>query len=381
MIIAVDEAIPYLQKALGNLGEIRPFSSGSIDPRDVRDAGALVVRSVTRVGSDLLEGSRVRFVGTASVGTDHLDLPYLQARGIRVANAAGCNANAVAEYLVAALLAMAARKNWDLSAMTIGIIGVGHIGSLVEKKAAAIGMTPLLCDPPLRETTGDNRYGFLEDIIDADVLSLHVPLTLDGPYPTRHMIDHNVLQRLTRRQLIINTSRGSVVSGSALHRALRERRIAGAVLDVWENEPHIDFELLDMVDIGTAHIAGFSQDGKATGTAMVLDALCDFLGVEATWDSRSVLPGTERLLPKDGMKGQDLVHSVVSRAYDVRRDDRSLRALKQLPKAAAAESFERLRISYAFRPEFSHFVVETPDGTGMDKTFESLGFQVCTRKF
>lgn len=379
MIIAIDEAIPYLQEAFGAAGEIRPFSSRSVGPIDVRDADALVVRSVTRVGPDLLAGSSVRFVGTASVGTDHLDLTYLRGRGIRIANAAGCNANAVAEYLVAALTAVAERKGWDLTGKSIGIIGVGHIGSLVEKKTAALGMKPLLCDPPLREITGDSRYGFLEDVLGADILSLHVPLTAEGPHPTRHMIDHSVLLRLSARQFVINTSRGAVVSGDALKRALRERRIAGAVLDVWEDEPQIDFELLDLVDIGTAHIAGFSQEGKARGTAMVLDALCHFLGVEARWDGRGIVFGHAGLRPQEGTEGQDAVRSVVSQAYDIWRDDKSLRALKEMPAATAAEAFDRLRTSYPFRREFSHFIVELPEGTGIAGTFRGLGFQVSTR--
>ncbi len=378
MIIAVDEAIPYLQEAFGKAGEIRLFSSRSVCSTDVRDADALIVRSVTRVGRDLLEGSSVRFVGTASAGTDHLDLGYLKERGVRIANAAGCNANAVSEYLIAALLAIAERKSWDLSGMSIGIIGVGHIGSLVEKKTAAIGMKPLLCDPPLREITGDARYGFLRDVLDADILSLHVPLTLDGPYPTRHMIDQNALRRLTARQLVINTSRGAVIACQALKRALQEGRIAGAVLDVWEDEPQVDFELLDLVDIGTAHIAGFSHDGKVSATAMVLQALCDFFGLEATWDGRNALPGAATLRPQDGTSGQDALRSVVLQAYDIRRDDAGLRALKHMPETAAAESFERFRVSYAFRREFSRFIVEPRNGHGMDETFEGLGFQIGT---
>jgi erythronate-4-phosphate dehydrogenase len=376
MIIAADEAIPYLQAAFAGVGELKLFSGRSVRREDVRGADALVVRSVTKVGADLLEGSSVRFVGTATIGTDHIDLDYLSARGIRIANAAGSNARSVAEYVTAALLETAEAKGWRLSKKSIAAIGVGHVGSLVEKVAAALGMKVLLCDPPLRESTGDKRYGFLDDVLGADILSLHVPLTKAGPYPTWHMIDGGVLGRLTPRQYLINTSRGAVVCGPDLKRALRERRIEGAILDVWEGEPKIDYDLLDLVDLGTSHIAGFSMDGKVCGTAMVLEALCRFFGIEHRWDSRSIFPEPQRLRPQAGLEGQMAVRSVVRQAYDIRRDDASLRALKGMPGDAAAQRFDRLRIDYPLRPEFRHFVVELAEGSSLASTFRALGFQV-----
>ncbi len=378
MIIAVDETIPFLQAAFAPLGEIRLFSGRSVRAADIRDADALIVRSVTRVGAGLLEGSSVRFVGTATIGMDHLDLDYFHARGIHVANAAGSNANAVAEYVTAALLATAERKGWNLSEKSLGIVGVGHIGSLVEKKATALGMEVLLCDPPLRESTHDLRYGFFDDVVGADILTFHVPLTTEGPYPTRHMIAREVLERLAPHQFIINSSRGAVVCGPDLKQALMGRRIAGAILDVWEGEPGIDRELLDWVDLGTPHIAGFSLDGKVCGTVMVLDELCRFIGIRKTWDSRQVFPSRRRMRPEAAARGQDAVCSVVLQAYDIREDDAALRALKGMPGKAAAERFDRLRIDYTLRCEFSHFIVELAEETGMAGVFKALGFAVET---
>jgi erythronate-4-phosphate dehydrogenase len=376
MIIAVDEAIPYLQPAFSPLGELRLFSGRGARACDMRHADALVVRSVTRVGPALLEGSPVRFVGTATIGTDHLDLDYLAARGIHVATAAGSNANAVSEYVTSALLVTAARKGWRLSEKSLGIIGVGRVGSIVERKAMALGMRVLLCDPPLRESTGEARYGFFADVAGADILTLHVPLTSDGPCPTRHMIGWSTLERLTPRQVIINSSRGAVVCGLDLKRALIGKRIGGAILDVWEKEPDIDRELLDLVDLGTAHIAGSSLDGKLAGTLMVLSELCRFFGLRQSWDGRDVYPPPLRLSPKAGAKGQEAVASVVLQAYDIRKDDASLRTLTEAAGRAAGENFDRYRIEYPLRSEFPHFVVGRVEEPECARTLEALGFMV-----
>ena len=365
-----------MRAAFARIGELRLFSGRSVRRADVREADALIVRSVTKVGADLLEGSSVRFVGTATIGMDHIDLDYLKARDIHVANAAGSNAKSVAEYVVAALLETAEVKGWRLSGKPIAVIGVGHIGSLVEKMAAALGMEVLLCDPPLRESTGDKRYRFLDDVLGADVLALHVPLTTEGRYPTWHMIDGGVLQRLSPRQYLINTARGAVVCGSELKRALRERRIEGAILDVWEGEPRIDYDLLDLIDPGTPHVAGSGLDGKVCGTAMVLEALCRFFGIQERWDSRGIFPQPQRLRPQGGVEGQSAVRSVVLQAYDIRRDDARLRALKGMPEDAAAESFDGLRIDSPLRREFTHFVVELAGESSLASMFKALGFQV-----
>jgi erythronate-4-phosphate dehydrogenase len=376
MIIAVDEAIPYWHAAFSRAGEVRLFSGRSVCAADLRDADALVVRSITKVGAGLLDGSAVRFVGTATIGMDHLDLDYLAARGIHVANAAGSNANSVSEYVTAALLATAERRGWRLSEKSIGIVGVGHIGSIVEKKALALGMQVSLCDPPLRESTGNTRYGFFEDVAGADILTWHVPLTVAGPYPTRHMIARESLRHLSPHQFIINASRGSVVCGPDLRQALTERRIEGAILDVWEGEPRIDWNLLDRVDLGTAHIAGFSLDGKVCGTAMVLEELCRFAGIPGEWDTRNIFPSLRRLRIPDGVHGQDALCAVVLQAYDIRRDDANLRALRAMPEDKAAERFDRLRTEYPLRCEFSHFIVELAGEAELARTFEALGFAV-----
>ena len=378
MILAVDERVPYWKDAFAHLGEIRPFAGRRLTPDQVKDIDGLIVRSITPVDATLLEGSSVRFVGTASVGMDNLDQNYLRSRGIRFTNAAGCNANAVAQYFVAALLMVADRRGWNLPRKTVGIVGVGHIGSLVEKSARALGMEVLLCDPPLRESTGDARYGDLSDVLDADILTFHVPLTTEGRYPTRHMVDRQLLERLTSRHFLINTSRGAVFYGSDLKLAIRQGKVAGAVLDVWEGEPRIDFSLLDQADLGTSHIAGFSLDGKMRGTEMILQELCDFFGLANRWETRVLDHEASRISPQKGTTGQQALLSVVLQAYDIPRDDARLRALRALPREEAAFAFDRLRDEYVFRPEFHHFVVElAASDSDLAARLTQLSFQVC----
>jgi erythronate-4-phosphate dehydrogenase len=234
MIVAVDEAIPYAESAFAGTAEIRTFPGRKVSAADLKDAEALVVRSITQVDRSLLDGTCVRFVGTATIGMDHLDDPYLRSRGIHVTNAAGSNANSVSEYITAALLVTAERKGWELRRKSIAIVGVGHVGTRVEIKARALGMDVVLCDPPLLESTGDRKYRFLKDVLDADIVTLHTPLTREGPYPTYHMMDERVIGRLQPHQLLINSARGPVVAGPALKEALLRKALAGAVLDVWE---------------------------------------------------------------------------------------------------------------------------------------------------
>ena len=376
MIIAIDEAIPYLQSALAPVGEIRPFTGRSVRAEDLRDAEALIVRSVTRVDVHLLDRSSVRFLGTVTTGTDHLDLEFLKAAGIHVADATGSNANPVSEWVVAALLVTADRRGWNLSSNSIVIIVVGHIGSLVGKKAGALGMEVLLCDPPLRESTGDPRYGFLDDVLHADVLTLHVPLTKHGPYPTFHMIGRKLLDRLSRRQVVINSSRGSVVCGSDLKHALRERRIGGAILDVWEGEPMVDSDLLALTDLGTPHIAGSSLDGKVRGTVMIFQELCRYFQIWPEWDAGSLLPRPRKLRVQHGAPGQEAVRSIVLQAYDILKDDAELRSLSQSGGTAPLFSLDRLRDAYALRPEFSDFLVEVPEESGLQPILTAIGFRV-----
>jgi erythronate-4-phosphate dehydrogenase len=377
MIIALDAAIPYWKEAFSNLGNLRPLSAVELKAENIRDADALVIRSVTSVNAELLEGSSVRFVGAASAGTDHIDQKYLKSRGIHFSCAAGCNADSVAEYIVTALHTVAVRRGWQLKSRSMAVVGVGNVGSRVAKKALALGMEVLLCDPPIRDLTGDPRYLMLEDVLGADVLSFHVPLAKEGLYPTWHLINDDRLRSLSAKQFLINSARGAVIDNQALKSALQEGRIEGAVLDVWEGEPKIDYSLLDLIDIGTPHIAGSSMDGKIRATEMMRDALCGFLGIKTSGGLDWAYPAARQIHPPEQGDCQFRVLSVLKQAFDILKDDADLKSLRNLPANEAALRFERLRTQYAFRPEFRHFTV------GLDKrnidlteTLAALGFRI-----
>lgn len=279
MKIVIDDKIPYIRDAVAAITDDAVYMDGSaIKADDVRDADAMIVRTRTRCDERLLGGSRVRFVGTATIGYDHLDTAWLDRAGICWTKCPGCNASSVAQYLRSVLILLARFHGVNLVGTTIGIVGCGHVGTLVCDVALSFGMRVLVCDPPV----GASGYVSLETIErEADIITFHVPLTRDGAYPTYHLADEAFFSRLVRRPFIINTSRGAVVDKGALLRAIDDGIVRQAIVDTWEREPHVDLRLLDRVYIGTPHIAGYSADGKANADNMVLDALCRFFGVAA----------------------------------------------------------------------------------------------------
>jgi erythronate-4-phosphate dehydrogenase len=374
MILAIDRAIPYWAEAFSEIGELRPFSAEKLKPKDIRDIDALVVRSVTQVDASLMEGSSTRFVAAASAGFDHINRKYLRTRGIGFGYAAGCNAVAVSEYIAAALVLIASRRNWDLCQKSIAVIGVGHVGSRVAIKAHALGMKVLLCDPPLRELTGDSKYQDFEDVLGADILSFHVPLVSEGPYATMHMVNRTILDRLSPNQYLINSARGAVIDNSELKTALGKGRIEGAVLDVWEGEPQVDFSLLDLVDIGTPHIAGTAIDGKIRATEMAREELCSFFKIQTGWNTEALYP-KETLIDSLGQSaGQDAVLSMLLQAFDISGFDSDLR------RSRTAADFIQMRINHPLRPEFRHFRIDLRHQDGkLQDIFTGLGFQVVER--
>lgn len=278
MRFVIDDKIPYIRPALAAMGVETVYKKGTdIAPGDVRDADALVVRTRTRCDERLLAGSRVRFIATATIGYDHLDTDYLERAGIAWANCPGCNADAVAQYLLSTLLLLRRDFGICLSKTTMGIVGCGHVGSKVKAVAEEMGLRVLVNDPPL----GGDGFVSLERIgREADIVTFHVPMTNTGAYPTFHLADANFFHNLLRRPFIINTSRGAVVDNAALEAALDEGQVRQAIIDTWENEPQIDVGLLNKVYIGTPHIAGYSADGKVNADNMAIEVLCRFFGLK-----------------------------------------------------------------------------------------------------
>jgi erythronate-4-phosphate dehydrogenase len=379
MKIIADENIPAVVQAFGTLGEVTLLHGRTLRAQDVRHADVLLVRSVTRVGRELLEGSRVRFVGSATIGFDHVDRDYLQSRAIGFATAPGSNATSAAEYVVCALLALGEREGVRLAGRTVGIVGCGNVGSRVRERLAVLGCDCLINDPPLRERGAHDDYVGLDDILQADIISVHVPLEKSGRHPTWHLFDEAVLRRMKPGATLINTSRGAVVDNAALDALLATRRDLRVVLDVWEGEPAINMALLEKIAVGTAHIAGYSLDGKLRGTEMIYRAACDYFGRAPRWDVAAVLPPANTLDLRSLAGDDDLeqVRKVVSLAYDIRMDDERLRGLLRLPPDERPAGFDRLRKEYPVRREFTATtVIINENAVAPGGLLRGLGFNV-----
>lgn len=379
MKIVADENIPYVREAFAGLGEVVTVQGRSMTPDTVKDAELLMVRSVTKVNGALLDGSAVRFVATATIGEDHLDKTYLRERGITYASAPGSNADSVAQYITSALLRLANHFEFELSEKTLGIVGVGNVGSRVAKKAEALGMRCVLNDPPLAESTGDAKYRPLEEIYGCDIVTFHVPLLKDGPHPTHHMAGDSFLHFLNRGAMVINSSRGAVVDNKALAEALNDGHVGAAVLDVWEGEPAIDTGLLERVFLGTPHIAGYSFDGKVNGTRQIYEAACRFLGLEPSWDPAPLLPAPEPAeVTVDGSleSVQEAVSRAVFAVYDIRNDDAALRELFRRSPEERPALFDRLRKEYPRRREFPNITARIwPPNRAVHERLAALGFK------
>lgn len=351
--------MPLAREAFGTLGDVVALDGRAISRADVSDADMLAIRSTTEVGPALLDGSSVGFVGTATIGTDHLDTAYLEERGIRWCYSPGCNANSVSEYIASALLCLACRHNFSLEGKTIGVIGVGNVGRLVVQKAMALGMHVLPNDPPRERAEGPEperglRFATLDHILaDADVVTLHVPLTSEGIDATRLMAGRDFFRRMKPGAIFINAARGGVADADALMWAMDEGLVSRAVIDTWEGEPGFRADLLARVDVGTPHIAGHSFEGKVAGTAMVYREACDFLGAPPDWTPDALLPEPPVPRVESDVFGEDErdLWDLVRQVYDIRQDDSRLRAFDG-DETERAAYFDGLRKSYPIRREF-----------------------------
>ena len=377
MKILADENIPYVRDAFAALGEVSTLSGRAMNADAVRDAELLLVRSITKVNAALLEGSRVRFVATATIGEDHIDKAYLKEKGIAFSSAPGSNADSVRQYVTAALLLLAERYGLDLAQMSLGIVGVGNVGRRVHGNALALGLRCVLNDPPLARATSDPKYRPIEEVLDCDIITLHVPLTKEGPDATRHLADEAFIRRMKPGAILINSSRGAVADGAAIKRALDDGHLRACVLDVWENEPDIDVELLRRVFIGTPHIAGYSFDGKVNGTRMIYEAACRFLGVAADWDPTPLLPAPE--CPHVDIDGSapEALRKAVRAVYDITQDDAATRSLLDCAEADRAKRFDQLRKEYPRRREFFNTKARVaPRNADLERCLAGLGFSI-----
>ncbi len=348
MKVIVDNKIPFIRETLWQIADEVAYLPGkAFTPEAVRDADALVIRTRTLCNRRLLEGSRVRFIATATIGFDHIDTGYCQQAGIVWANAPGCNSASVAQYLQSVLLLLQQhRPDRSLAGLTLGIVGAGNVGSKVAEIGQRLGMKILLNDLPREEHEEYGGFAPLTRLMaECDIISFHVPLYKEGRYKTLHLADAAFFGSLRRKPVIINTSRGEVVETKALLRALNSGQIADAVIDVWENEPNINLEVLGKVFIGTPHIAGYSADGKANATRMSLDAFCRFFHLATRYTIEPPQPSTPIIIANN-------LTEAALQMYDPRRD---CDALRQHP-----ERFEQLRDNYPLRRERRAFTLVTP---------------------
>jgi erythronate-4-phosphate dehydrogenase len=380
MKIVADANIPFVRDCFSSIGEVEVVPGREITSKIIANADVLLVRSITRVDSDLLAGSSIRFVGTATIGFDHVDAEFLLSNNIGFASAPGSNANSAAEYVVAALLSVARKHKMQLEGKSIGIVGLGNVGSRFEKKVKALGMVPVLNDPPLKRQTGDAKYLALEELFGCDFISLHTPLAFEGIDKTLHLADERFFKSLKPGCIFINTSRGAVVDTIALKGAIQSGRLGAVVLDVWEDEPNIDIELLRTVDLSTPHIAGYSLDGKVAGMIMIYRAVCEHFGLEGKYDVGDFLPepdvGELKVDLGTGQE-QDIIHQTVQQVYAISRDDFNTREIAMVPEEGRAKFFDDLRKNYPVRREFQNteIVFERPCES-LAVRLRGIGFKV-----
>lgn len=369
MKILVDAHIPYLKGVIEQFGDITYLSGSEFSPEAVRDKDALIVRTVTHFGKDMLENSRVKLICSATIGYDHIDTDYCDSHNIAWRTAPGCNADSVEQYITASLLYMAQKNGWDIRKKTIGIVGVGNVGSRVATACEKLGMRVLKNDPPRQEKENLSDFVAL-DIIqrDADIVTLHVPLTKEGVYATHHLANSSFFDELQRSPLFINSCRGAVMDTAAVKQARHSGKISGLVIDCWENEPHIDRELLQLSDIATPHIAGYSADGKWNASRMSFENVNEFFNcgispipfVEIPSAPSSIISLDE--LPVE----EQLSHAVWHTYHPIRETEE----LKSHPN-----DFSRFRSEYPLRREYKAYTLVGGDAD-VRLTLQSLGFAI-----
>jgi erythronate-4-phosphate dehydrogenase len=381
MRIVADENIPLLDEFFAGFGEIRRLPGRAIGRAAVADADILLVRSVTRVDRALLDGSPVKFVGTCTIGTDHLDLDYFQEAAIAWASAPGCNARGVVDYVLGSLLVLAEEQGVELASRTYGIVGAGQVGGRLLTVLRGLGWRVLVCDPPRQAAEGGDFVGLEQLIAECDVISLHTPLDRDGPHPTHHLFDAARLAQLKSGTWLINASRGAVVANAALGELLGQRTDLRVVLDVWEGEPQVDVELAALCRIATPHIAGYSLDGKLRGTAQIYQALCRHLSCPETQTLDALMPAPWLSdLTLSGAADPAWALATLCRAvYDPRRDDADFRRSLRGDEASRRLAFDGLRKHYPMRREIDgvRVAVQGEAGPQLLQVIQALGATLC----
>jgi len=372
--IIADDKIPFLHGILEPFANVVYMPGAQIDSRACCNADALLVRTRTQCNKALLDGSSVKFIATATIGFDHIDTGYCNSHNIRWLNAPGCNASSVAQYVLSALLNLAVEQKFELREKTLGIVGVGHVGSKVAHIGQILGMKILLCDPPRAEKEGQTGFCTLDELLkQSDIISLHVPLNRNEKHKTFHLADTDFFERLKPGCIFINSSRGEVTSTRALKSAIQKGIVSSAVIDVWENEPDIDIKLLQSAHYTTPHIAGYSTDGKAKATSMIVQALSQYFNLPLKHWFPDAIPTPENPLISFDIhekSTQQALCNVINATYNIKYDSA---ALKKKPT-----DFEKFRSNYHLRREFNAYQIQQPvkETPEVFKILNELGFSV-----
>lgn len=375
MKIVVDNKIPFIKGVLEPYAEVVYLPGKETTADVVRDADALITRTRTACNASLLEGSGVKVIATATIGFDHIDTKWCEANGIIWRNAPGCNSWSVKQYIASVLVRLSQKHGFRFEDITLGVVGVGNVGSKVAEVASILGCKVLLNDPPRARKEGSEGFVTLDEIIEkSDIVTVHVPLNKDGEDATWHLFDAARLSAMRKSQILINSSRGPVVDGKALKESLKAGGLRGAVLDVWEGEPDLDSELVNLLDFSTPHIAGYSADGKANGTTMSVRTVAEVLGIDALkdWTASGVPAPVQPLafsIDASGKSQQEVLSEAVLHTYDVASDSESLRA--------DLSAFEKLRGDYQVRREPTAFTINLLNGNDdMAAALSKIGFTV-----
>ena len=367
MKLVVDKNIPYLKGVLEPYFEAVLYLPGNQITSDiVKDADALLVRTRTNCNKELLDGSKVKFIASATIGYDHIDTKYCEDNGITWATAPGCNSGGVLQWIVCALTHLSIQKGFSLQGKILGVVGVGNVGSKIARAGEALGMKVICCDPPRMRNEGLSDFVDFETVAkNADIITFHVPLNKTGVDKTYHIADENFFSRIKPNTIILNSSRGEVVDASSLVSAIKSEKVKASAVDVWEGEPNVSPEIVKYIDIATPHIAGYSLEGKVNGTKMVVDALSEFfnLGIEP-WHPTPNPADSRVFLKSTG------ISEIISKTYDIKGDDMAFRN--------NLSDFEKLRNEYNYRREFSAYDIESVDKE-LVETYSKLGFGVSNQ--
>lgn len=378
MKIVVDENIEFGKEAFEQFGEVSLTHGRKITNELLKDASILIVRSITNVNKELLSGTKVIFVGTATIGTDHLDKDFLNQANIKYTSAPGCNSFAVTEYVLTTLAYLANLHDFAINQKSIGIIGYGNIGKKLTYSAKAIGMKVLVNDPPLQRENFDYNFSSLDETLQCDIITFHVPMNKSGIDKTFHLLDQDKINLLKPGTIIINTSRGGVVDNTALLDRIETKNDIISILDVWEGEPLLNQNLLQKVFIGTPHIAGYSYEGKVNGTTMIYDELCNFLNQEKMWKPKLKEVENSKLTLDKSDNFDKLLSDITKQIYDIQKDSNPLKEFVDVDTSSLAENFDILRKNYNLRREFNNYFIPSKNLTSDQKNIlEKLRFNLA----